>query len=148
MIHFSHINIIARDWKRLALFYEELFGCVPVPPARDLSGEWIDTATGRCGVHITGAHLRLPGCGDHGPTLEIFRYEPAGEECFPEIDRTGFAHIAFRVEDLERTLERVIAHGGSAISGIVSTVVAGAGRIDFVYARDPEGNIIELQRRI
>ena len=104
MVRFSHVNIIARDWKRLASFYEELFGCVPVPPARDLSGEWIDTATGRRGVRITGTHLRLPGYGDNGPTLEIFRYEPAGEERFPEIDRTGFAHIAFQIDELEETL--------------------------------------------
>ena len=38
MIHgarYGHTNLIAADWRALASFYEELFGCVPVPPERD-----------------------------------------------------------------------------------------------------------------
>jgi len=36
---YVHTNLIAWDWKRLAAFYQDVFGCVPVPPERDLSGE-------------------------------------------------------------------------------------------------------------
>lgn len=60
---FAHINLIARDWQRLARFYEEVFGCVLVPPERDFSGLWLESATGVPGAHIRGAHLRLPGFG-------------------------------------------------------------------------------------
>ena len=35
---FGHVNVVARDWRRLADFYERLFGCVLVPPERDYSG--------------------------------------------------------------------------------------------------------------
>ena len=70
---YVHTNLIAKDWRRLSAFYQEVFGCVPVPPERDLSGEWVDKATGISGAHIFGMHLRLPGYGDAGPTLEAFR---------------------------------------------------------------------------
>jgi len=51
---FAHINLIARDWKRLSTFYQEVFGCTPVLPERDLSGEWLDRATGLARAHISG----------------------------------------------------------------------------------------------
>jgi predicted enzyme related to lactoylglutathione lyase len=71
---YAHANLVAKDWRRLAAFYREVFGCVPVPPERDLSGDWLDKLTGIRGAHISGIHLRLPGFGNDGPTLEIFQY--------------------------------------------------------------------------
>jgi len=43
---FAHVNLIARDWRRLADFYSRVFGWEPVPPERHLSGAWPDAATG------------------------------------------------------------------------------------------------------
>ena len=37
---YAHTNLVAKDWRRPAAFYREVFGCVPVPPERDLCGEW------------------------------------------------------------------------------------------------------------
>ena len=71
---YVHTNLIAEDWKRLATFYERVFGCVPLLPERDLSGEWLEAATGVPQARIRGMHLRLPGYGDEGPTLEVFQY--------------------------------------------------------------------------
>jgi hypothetical protein len=59
---YAHINLIARDWMSLAAFYEQVFGCEPVPPERDLSGPWLDAATGLPGAHLRGMHL-IPSCG-------------------------------------------------------------------------------------
>jgi predicted enzyme related to lactoylglutathione lyase len=42
---FAHVNLIARDWRRLADFYSRVFGWEPVPPERHLSGAWLDAAT-------------------------------------------------------------------------------------------------------
>ena len=61
---FVHTNLVARNWQRLARFYEQVFDCTPVPPERDLSGQWLEEATGIPGAHIRGIHLRLPGYGD------------------------------------------------------------------------------------
>jgi catechol 2,3-dioxygenase-like lactoylglutathione lyase family enzyme len=82
---FTHVNLIARDWKRLAQFYQEVFGCTPVPPERNYSGVWLDRATGVDNARIEGVHLRLPGHGNQGPTLEIFQYGdmPEHPRCGP-----------------------------------------------------------------
>ena len=72
---YVHTNLIARDWRALARFYQDVLGCVPVPPERDLSGPDMDAGTGIPGAHLRGMHLRLPGRGDDGPTLEIFTYD-------------------------------------------------------------------------
>jgi catechol 2,3-dioxygenase-like lactoylglutathione lyase family enzyme len=143
---FAHASIVARDWRRLARFYEQVLGCVVVPPERDLSGRWLAEATGVPGAHIRGIHLRLPGHGDRGPTLEIFQYDPWEERLLPVINAPGLAHLAFAVEDVERAREAVRAAGGIDVGSLASSEIPGAGRITFVYVRDPEGNIIELQR--
>ena len=39
---YGHTNLIARDWRPLASFYESVFGCRPIPPERDLSGDAVE----------------------------------------------------------------------------------------------------------
>ena len=144
-IKYVHTNIIARDWKKLADFYIQVFGCTPVPPERDISGEWIDEMTGISSVRIRGAHLRLPGYED-GPTLEIFTYEPGETDTeFSGINLLGFGHIAFHVDDIEAVLAVLLTHGGTKFGGLVTKEYEGFGTFAGVYARDPEGNIIEIQ---
>jgi len=143
---YVHTNLTARDWRALARFYCDVFGCVPRGPERDLSGAWLDRLTGLGGARLRGVHLALPGGGKDGPTLEIFSYDsmPAGKSPAPNLP--GFGHIAFAVDDVAAALEAVRRAGGNAVGDLVSTDVPGAGRLEVVYARDPEGNIIELQR--
>ncbi len=142
---FAHVNIVARDWRKLADFYCAAFGCAPVPPERHLGGAWLAEATGIPGARIDGMHLRLPGGGEHGPTLEIFQYNLEAQAAAKAVNRPGLAHLAFRVEDVGASLQEVRRHGGGAIGGPVTQAIEGAGTITFVYAHDPEGNIIELQ---
>jgi predicted enzyme related to lactoylglutathione lyase len=145
-VRYVHTNLIAKNWRRLAQFYQDVFGCLPIPPERDLSGEWLDNATGLKGVHITGQHLRLPGYGDSGPTLEIFRYDDFTEKTAITPNATGFAHIAFAVDNVPATAQAVIDHGGSSIGNLTEREVPAVGRLTFRYMADPEGNIIEIQR--
>lgn len=142
---FVHTNLVARDWKRLARFYQEVFGCEPVPPERDLSGPWLESATGLPGAHIRGVHLRLPGYGESGPTLEVFQYEPQTPSVAGAVNRPGFGHIAFAVGDVRAARAEVLAAGGGAVGELVSLEVRGAGTVTFAYLTDPEGNVIEVQ---
>jgi len=68
-VTFGHVSIVARDWRLLSRFYQSVFGCVPVPPRRQLSGAWLEAGTGVEAVALEGEHLRLPGHGPTGPTL-------------------------------------------------------------------------------
>ena len=142
---FVHTNLIAQDWKTLARFYEQVFGCTPVPPERDLAGQWLEQATGVPDAHIWGIHLRLPGYGDQGPTLEVFQYDREEEQPETTVNRPGFGHIAFAVDDVEAARDAVIAAGGGSVGQVVTLQIPGAGKITFVYLTDPEGNVIELQ---
>ena len=112
---FVHTNITAQDWKRLARFYERILGCALVPPERNLSGQWLEDGTGVSGAEIQGVHLRLPGYGELGPTLEIFQYNHQQEPQETAINRPGFAHIAFAVDDVEAARDAVVAAGGGVV---------------------------------
>jgi predicted enzyme related to lactoylglutathione lyase len=143
---YVHTNLIAKDWKRLARFYQEVFGCEPKGPERNLSAPWLDKVNAVSNGHLRGVHLRLPGYHDDGPTLEIFSYNQLIERGPPRANECGFGHIAFAVENVDEALETVIAAGGGAVGEIATAEVEGVGRLRVVYARDPEGNIVELQK--
>ena len=116
-----------------------------MPPERDLSGEWLDAATGLAAAHIRGLHLRLPGYGDAGPTLEIFQYDEMLDAPFTAPNRRGLAHLAFAVEDVNAARSLVIKSGGSSLGEVVARSIPGAGHLIFCYCADPEGNMLELQ---
>lgn len=144
-MRYVHTNLIAKDWKKLSGFYQRVFQCRPVPPPRDLRGDWLNGLTGLRNAHITGEHLALPGYdGDH-PTLEIFSYDEMAGASERQIHQPGFAHIAFEVEDVESVLRQVLQEGGGQLGELVRAEYPNDVVATFVYARDPEGNILELQ---
>jgi predicted enzyme related to lactoylglutathione lyase len=143
---YTHTNLIARDWRKLAKFYTEVFGCDLVPPERNLCGDPVERGTGIPGVHLHGAHLLLPGYGDSGPTLEIFNYEPLAAEGIKAINRPGYGHLAFAVENIESARAEVLAHGGGIVGEVVTTPIGETGHFyHWCYMTDPEDNVIELQ---
>ena len=144
-IQYVHTNLIARDWRVLAEFYRQVFGCVPVPPERDLSGPVMEAGSGIRGAHLRGMHLRLPGYGDGGPTLEIFTYTELAEEGRKAVNRPGLGHLAFQVADIPAVRAQVLAAGGAAVGEVVTTSIATGARVSWCYMTDPEGNILELQ---
>jgi predicted enzyme related to lactoylglutathione lyase len=142
---FGHVNLIARDWRGLSAFYERVFGCVLVPPERDFRGPVLSAGVGVPNAALRGVHLRLPGLGPDGPTLEIFEYDEELDALPPAANRPGFAHLAFAVPDVAAARDAVLASGGHTVGDIVSLEVADGRRVTFTYVSDPEGNILELQ---
>lgn len=145
-IRYVHTNIIAKDWKALSQFYQKVFHCKPLPDGgRDLKGEWIDRLTGISSAHIEGEHLLLPGYTEDHPTLEIFSYSVMKNGNLKMINSLGFGHLAFEVDDVRETLKEVITEGGGQVGEVVEAIYPGSVKATFVYAKDIEGNIIELQ---
>lgn len=142
---FIHTNIVSNNWKKLVTFYIETFKCSIVPPVRNQSGQWLEKGTGVKNAKLQGAHLRLPGYGENGPTLEIYQYGEIEYQAFIPPNKRGYGHIAFEVDNVEQTLEQLISNGGTAHGEIVVKAIKDLGEITFTYARDPEGNLIELQ---
>jgi predicted enzyme related to lactoylglutathione lyase len=142
---YVHTNLIAKNWRSLAKFYTDVFGCTLVPPERNYQGNELDAGTGLKDAHLTGAHLRLPGYDDNGPTLEIYNYihlEPATDT---KVNRPGFGHIAFEVNDVREARNLVKANGGDIVGEIVTLTTSAGTKVTWCYMTDPEGNIIELQ---
>lgn len=142
---YVHTNLVARDWRALAAFYEEVFGCERVPPDRDYAGAALEAGTGVAGARLSGVHLRLPGHGSDGPTLEIFSYAPEAEAPAPAVNRPGWGHVAFEVDSVPDARAEVLARGGAPVGEVVTLETADGRRVNWCYVTDPEGNAIELQ---
>jgi predicted enzyme related to lactoylglutathione lyase len=138
-------NLVAHDWRALARYYEQVFGCELVPPVRDFAAHEVEAGTGVRRTALQGVHLRLPGHGANGPTIEIFTYsqQPPAVPAAP--NRPGFAHIAFAVENVSEAREQVLAAGRRSVGDIVAVMTANGTEITWCCVTDPEGNIIELQ---
>ncbi len=145
-IRYAHTNLVAEDWQRLMAFYVEVFACVPTGSERDYRGPHVENLTDIPGATLRGQHLRLPGHGEHGPTLEIFQFNQHAERPPTAANRPGFAHLAFEVPDVAATRAQVLARGGRDLGKLQTIDVPGAGKLTLIYLCDPEGNIIELQK--
>jgi predicted enzyme related to lactoylglutathione lyase len=142
---YAHTNLIAKDWRTLATFYQEVFGCVPVPPERHFTGRDLERGTGIPNAQIDGLHLRLPGYDGNGPTLEIFTYNNLPPRSATAVNRPGFGHIAFGVDDVLEARDAVVGAGGKSIGEIVTLQLMTGAKVTWCYVTDPEGNVIELQ---
>ncbi len=142
---YVHTNLIARDWRSLARFYQEVFGCEPVPPEREFKGELLDAGTGIHGAELHGMHLRLPGYDSDAPTLEIFSYNVLEERPKTAVNRPVYCHIAFSVMNMLAARAAVLAAGGSMVGDIVTLAISTGQKVTWCYVTDPEGNVIELQ---
>jgi predicted enzyme related to lactoylglutathione lyase len=144
-VRYAHTNIIAKDWKSLSDFYCKVFECQFVPPKREQSGKWLEEGTGVAGASLEGVHLRLPGHGENGPTLEIYTYKTYVANTKLVANKLGFGHIAFSVDSVTETISLVINNGGKMLGKTVTKEVPEVGILTFTYMTDPEGNIIEIQ---
>lgn len=145
-IRYAHTNIMANDWKHLQEFYCKVFGCEPVSSERSHEGPTFEALTNLPGGSFRGRHLRLPGYGERGPTLEIFQSNQNDPSLATRLVRPGFAHIAFEVPDVAAKRTEVTKWGGKDVGQLVTLDIPGAGKLTLIYMTDPEGNIIELQR--
>ena len=143
---YSHTNLNAKDWQKLAQFYCDVFEGHIVPPERNLYGDWFEKASGVKGAHVRGCHVALPGYEAGGPVLEIFTHENLiGEP--GEFNHAGMGHLGILVDDVKATLDSLLAHGGSTDGEIASHYYENKGQtLTMIYAKDPEGNFIEIMR--
>ncbi|MBC35304.1 MAG: glyoxalase [Bacteroidetes bacterium] len=141
---YVHTNIVAKDWRKLAQFYIDVFECEPILPEKNIRGEWFEKISNIKDVELEGIHLQLPGYSKNGPTLEIFQYNQQ-IRIEKKLNQSGFAHIAFSTSELKKTLKIALAHGAQQVGEVVEKSFEKLGKITAVYLKDPEGNIIELQ---
>ncbi len=142
----DHINLVVADLERSATFYEAVFGLKRGFSAV-LEGQWIEIVTQIPGARATCLFLDNPR---GGARIELIRYDsPEKLAQIPPISRPdamGLRHLAFEVEDLTATLQKIREFGIEPLSAPVDVPfrVAALGKKSLCYFLDPDGVLVEI----
>jgi len=143
IVKLSHINLVARDADTLAAFYVNIFKREFLREPRTLSGEKVSRGNGLANSEIYSIWLRFPGCD--APFLEIHQHKVTHDRELPRVNEPGFGHLSFQMEDIGAVLSAIVDAGGAPV-GKITNLGSADKPISIVYARDPEGNILELEQ--
>jgi lactoylglutathione lyase len=127
----NHVGQATADLERAIAFYGEVLGFTLERRMR-LPDEAVSDFLGVAApVGLEAAYLR---CGPF--VLELMAFDRDGNP--PRADRVfnepGLTHLSVSVDDLDATVERLEAHGGTVVTRLPRAVMA----------RDPDGQLIEL----
>ena len=132
-----HSGVVVLDLDRAVEFYSDAVGL-------KLRGtfEFADASTAKVvgyqDVKLKTAEMETPD----GQIIEFLQYvyPPAPRRPSQERSLQGASHLAFKVEDIDKTFEAMIGRGGIKLN---PPVEESAG-VKVCYLQDPEGNWIEL----
>jgi len=135
-----HISLSTTDLDRLLGFYRDLLGL----SARHVSQLEEGNKPFETIVGMTGAQGRAASLRAGNVQIEFFHYTnpvPKPVEVLPACDG-GIRHICFDVTDIWSEYERLRAAG---IEFVSEPQFLERAKATSVYARDPDGNIVEFQ---
>ncbi|WP_261324945.1 VOC family protein [Rhizobium leguminosarum] len=144
VMRLAHINLVARDAEALAAFYVKVMKCDVLREPKTLSGGKVSRGNGLSNCEIRTIWLKFPEL--ERPFLEIHEHTVTHHRARPRVNEPGFGHSAFQMEDISDTLSNIIQAGGAQIGQITDF---GTPEMPYLiaYARDPEGNVLELEQR-
>jgi catechol 2,3-dioxygenase-like lactoylglutathione lyase family enzyme len=139
-----HVAVATGDLDRLVAFYCDQLGFTLLK-----QGSWeagsasVDRIVGLKDSAARTAVLRAGNL-----YLELFQYlSPPGRPGEPDrpVSDHGYTHFCLDVTDIDAEYERLSANGMTFHSPPPTREELGNGSIRAIYARDPDGNIVELQ---
>ena len=133
----AQVGITAVDFDRSLQFYSGLLG-LPILEVMDVPGDQVSDIYGLdpAQVKVSLALLRT----GNGAFIELFRFSPLGGDHQSVVwNRPGITHLALFVKNLPKVMERLKTAGVQ----FVTSVNSGLGS-DYVFLRDPDGNLVEL----
>jgi len=139
---FDHVGITVADLDAATAFFVALG--LEIEGRMSMQGEFVDTVIGIPDSRSEIVMLRPPG-GGTGLELSSFIH-PNHEPGSPDAMSTelGLRNVAFVVDDLQATVDRLAADGYGLVGGI--------GQYEnmwrMTYVRGPEGIIVALAQRI
>ena len=154
---FSHTGITVSNFNEAVRFYWEVFGC-PLVGVADTPSDRVRTFFGVTPAaptgappHATDASLPSPAPGEPhckigwirvpgGAVLEIFEFQPQLPPRPVPWNGVGLTHISFNVRNLQRWYDFL----SSKRVECVSRPERSPRGHSFFFARDPDGNLIEL----
>ena len=138
ILNTRHVGIVVQDMEKCLHFWKDIMG---LEVAIDFweTGEFIDTVQHLSGVNLHMIKLRAPD----GSMIELLKDEahptPPAER--NQLCDRGIRHIAFSVGDVQAAWQRLRAHGCELLS---QPVTSPDGKARLFFARDPEGNLMEM----
>ncbi len=133
-----HTGIVVKDMEKSLHFWRDIMGLRVVGEFRE-EGEYIDTIQHLTGVKLHMIKLTAPD----GTMIELLKDENHPTEPVPsnEMCDHGIRHIAFTVPDVEAAWQALKDAGCE----LLSKPVTDPGKTSrLFFARDPEGNLMEL----
>ena len=139
---FDHIGITVADLDSVTAFFVALG--LEAGDKMTVEGEFLDTVIGIPDSRTEIVMLHLP---DGGTTLELSSFDRPdhlpGSPTAPA-NELGLRNVAFEVDDLRSTVERLAADGYGLVGGVGD--YEGVWRM--AYVRGPEGIIVSLAERV
>ena len=140
-----HIAIVVNDLEMMIEFYTQFLD-FKIKRRYFINGEEFQKGIGIPNASANGAHLSIPNCDVDLELLE-FSGQTSKNTDFLLPDVYGFRHIAFAVNDLSECYNQLKSKGAKFISEpVMIKIPKELAGIQFVYLKDPEGNIIELSQ--
>lgn len=133
-----HTGIVVADMDKMLRFWRDIMGLEVVADFYE-QGEYIRTVQNLPGVKL---HMLKLQCPD-GTLLELLKDE-GNPTPPPERNRLcdrGIRHIAFTVANIREAYVQMEKHGCETLS---KPVESPDGKAMLFFARDPEGNLLEL----
>ena len=132
------MGIVVEDLDKCLTFWRDVMGLKVAADFRE-EGEFIDTVQNLEGVKLHMIKLTAPD----GSMIELLKDE---SHPTPPPDRNrmcdrGIRHIAFTVENVQQSWDTLNKEGCDVLS---RPVVAPDGKARLFFARDPEGNLLEI----
>ena len=134
-----HISISTRDMDRIVSFYRDLLGCPTVIDASVAEDESFDRVVGLSNSRARAVFLQAGNA-----FIEFWEYaSPQGKDPIPNrpVCDAGLTHICFDVEDARSVHARLSSAGVPFVSEPQDL-----GSVITCYARDPDGNILEIRQ--
>jgi predicted enzyme related to lactoylglutathione lyase len=141
----AHINLVARDAKALAAFYMDVMKCELLRDARVLTGEKVSRGNGLPNSEIISIWLKFPAL--ERPFLEIHQHADTHDRDQPRVNEPGLGHLAFEMEHITEVLSKIRQAGGAQIGEMTDLGTPDKPCL-IAYARDPEGNVLELEQAV
>ena len=138
----NHTGLTVSDIDRSLAFFRDVLG-FEVTAKTHHSGRMTEQITGVPDAEMEIAFVELPG-----HRIELLQYlQPDGRRVsdLRPCD-TGFAHLAFEVDDVEAVLEAIKAGGFAAVNPPASPETGPRKGGKVVYTRNLDGIVLEFQQ--
>ena len=137
---FANVSISVADLDKSTKFYQALgfeigdVHAVPGPVAKALGSKAAD------------AKLEIRFVKRDGIVLELIHLTPSPKKAASggSADELGLAHIAFRVDDVDRVAKVVKDNGGKTLDALRTKLGPAGQGVDILFATDPDGTHIEI----